>query len=92
MTRELPSETVWAKDYFGDVRQWTLCRLRENRGLEYISLTRPVSDIIWETMIDQLKQFVRRRTFVFVLWLRLFIIVVALLFVRNRRLSFLCDN
>ena len=63
MTREHLLETVWGYDYFGDVRtvDVTVRRLRENRGhtgTSRIYLDPPwVSDIIWETMIDQLKQF-----------------------------------
>ena len=91
MTREHLLETVWGYDYFGDVRtvDVTVRRLREksrtHRDVQNISWPAVVSDIIWETMIDQLKQFVMSSNFVFVLITVGFIIVVALLLLENRR-------
>lgn len=91
MTREHLLETVWGYDYFGDVRtvDVTVRRLREksrtHRDVQNISWPVVVLDIIWETMIDQLKQFVMSSNFVFVLITVGFIIVVALLLLENRR-------
>ena len=91
MTREHLLETVWGYDYFGDVRtvDVTVRRLREksrtHRDVQNISWPAVVLDIIWETMIDQLKQFVMSSNFVFVLITVGFIIVVALLLLENRR-------
>ena len=98
MTREHLLETVWGYDYFGDVRtvDVTVRRLREksrtHRGVQNISWPAVVSDIIWETMIDLIKQFVMSSNFVFVLITVGFIIVVALLLLENRRDNIKSDN
>ena len=92
------SDDPWAPSWDG-VGLWllwwcsdsgrTVRRLREksrdHRDVQNISWPAVVSDIIWETMIDQLKQFVMSSNFVFVLITVGFIIVVALLLLENRR-------
>ena len=75
----------WCSDSRRDGSSFAWKKSRTHRDVQNISWPAVVLDIIWETMIDQLKQFVMSSNFVFVLITVGFIIVVALLLLENRR-------